>query len=81
MNNNKKLAKNFFISLLVLGVASITTSTFAKKAEPTEKCMGIAKAGKGDGKVKVDGKIEEWLTVPAGACAKLMGGRVYISRK
>ncbi len=77
---NKRIIKTTFISLIALGVVAMTSSTFAKKKEPTEKCMGIAKAGKGDGKATVDGKVEEWITVPAGACAKLVGGQIYIER-
>ncbi len=77
---NKKIIKTTFISIIALGVVAMTSSTFAEKKAPTEKCMGIAKAGKGDGKATVDGKEEEWVRVPAGACTKLVGGRVYISK-
>lgn len=75
-----RIIKTTFISIIAFGVMAITSTTFAKKAEPTEKCMGIAKAGKGDGKATVDGKVEEWVTVPAGACEKFVGGRIYIER-
>ena len=48
-----------------------------------EKCYGIAKAGKNDcqtatsscaGTSKKDGQTDAWLSVPAGACAKINGG-------
>jgi uncharacterized membrane protein len=51
--------------------------------EPTEKCFGIAKAGKNDcqtatsscaGTSRKDAQTDAWLTVPKGACAKIAGG-------
>ena len=77
---NRRVIKTTFISIIAFGVVAMTSTTFAKKAEPTEKCMGIAKVGKGDGIATVDGKKEEWIIVPAEACEKLVGGRVYIEK-
>jgi uncharacterized membrane protein len=74
--NNKKI----LLALLATGLISITSTGFSAEEE-TEKCMGLAKAGKGDGKVTIDGKSEEWLYVPAGSCAKFVDGRLLIDKK
>jgi uncharacterized membrane protein len=55
----------------------------AKKQPATEKCYGVAKAGKNDcaggahactGLSKKDGDTKEWITVPKGTCEKLVNG-------
>ncbi len=83
-NNNKAL----IVSILALGMVAITSTSFAKEdaikdvsKDTMEKCMGIVKAGMGDGKASIDGKIEEWIFVPISSCAKFVGGRVYIEKK
>ncbi len=52
---------------------------------PTEKCFGVAKAGKNDcgtsahgcaGQAKKDADKQEWIKVPKGTCEKLVGGSV-----
>lgn len=49
----------------------------------TEKCYGVAKAGKNDcqtatsscaGSAKKDRQADAWIAVPKGTCAKLHGG-------
>jgi uncharacterized membrane protein len=49
----------------------------------TDKCFGIAKAGKNDcqtaasscaGTSKKDAQTDAWLAVPAGTCLKIAGG-------
>jgi uncharacterized membrane protein len=51
--------------------------------EKSEKCFGIAKAGKNDcaanghgcaGQAKADGDKKEWISVPKGTCDKIVGG-------
>ena len=51
--------------------------------EPTEKCFGIAKAGKNDcqtatsscaGTSRKDAQTDAWLSVPKGVCGKIAGG-------
>lgn len=48
-----------------------------------EKCFGVAKAGKNDcqtdhsscaGTSKKDGQKDAWISVPKGACDKIVGG-------
>lgn len=55
----------------------------AKAQNKTEKCFGIAKAGKNDcqtatsscaGTSKKDGQTDAWLAVPTGTCLKIVGG-------
>lgn len=56
----------------------------AKGQSPnTEKCYGIAKAGKNDcqtaksscaGTSKKDGQGDAWLSVPKGSCEKIVSG-------
>jgi len=82
MNNNNTNA--LIISVLALGMVAITSTSFAKekaKNTPMEKCMGFVKAGMGDGKATIDGKVEEWIFVPISSCAKFVDGRVYIEKK
>jgi len=78
MNNKKLIIATF--SLVAIGLVALTSPSFAADKEK-EKCMGIAKAGMGDGKTTIDGKVEEWLYVPAGACAKFVDGRLLIDKK
>lgn len=49
----------------------------------SEKCYGVAKAGKNDcqtntsscaGTSKRDSQADAWIYVPAGTCARLVGG-------
>jgi len=55
----------------------------AKAQSKTEKCFGVAKAGKNDcqtatsscaGTSKKDGQTDAWLAVPTGTCVKIVGG-------
>jgi len=54
-----------------------------------EKCYGVAKAGKNDcqtdhsscaGTSKTDGQKDAWLSVPKGACEKIVGGSLASSK-
>ena len=51
--------------------------------DPTEKCFGVAKAGKNDcagaahscqGQGKKDGEAKEWVKLPKGTCERIVGG-------
>ncbi len=72
-----KTLKKIFIPLLMTGLLSITSNSFAKKEVTMEKCMGIAEVGMGDGKATINNKTIEWLYLPAGQCEKLIGGKIY----
>jgi uncharacterized membrane protein len=54
-----------------------------------EKCFGIAKAGKNDcqtdhsscaGTSKSDAQKDAWVSVPKGACEKIVGGALTSSK-
>jgi uncharacterized membrane protein len=51
--------------------------------DKSEKCFGVAKAGKNDcaanghgcaAQAKTDGDKKEWISVPKGTCDKIVGG-------
>jgi uncharacterized membrane protein len=68
----------------VIGLAAVAQAGPAPvPAFKNEKCYGIAKAGQNDcqtansscaGTSKRDGQADAWIYVPAGACAKIVGG-------
>lgn len=68
----------------VIGLAAAAQAGPAPvPAFKNEKCYGIAKAGQNDcqtansscaGTSKRDGQADAWIYVPAGACAKIVGG-------
>ena len=64
-------------------IAAIAVAGSASAQDKTEKCYGIAKAGQNDcqtatsscaGTSKKDAQADAWISVPAGACAKIVGG-------
>jgi uncharacterized membrane protein len=70
-------------SLLTLGVGALATPTFAADKPDTEKCYGVAKAGKNDcagaahacaGQSKVDASGKDFVELPKGTCGRLVGG-------
>ena len=71
--------------LLIAAAVSgaIALSTSAAQAADSEKCYGVAKAGKNDcktdshscaGQSKADKDPASFVDVPAGTCEKLTGG-------
>lgn len=87
--NNKVLVKTAILSLLTSGALLSTTFAQAVPDQPKfwEKCSGIAKQGKNDcgalngkhscsGKAAVDSDANEWVYVPQGTCAKIVGGKI-----
>lgn len=78
MNTNSLLIASAVAAALSLG-ASAAMAQDAKQ----EKCYGISKAGKNDcqtaasscaGTQKKDAQADAWIYVPAGTCAKIVGG-------
>jgi uncharacterized membrane protein len=68
-------------SLLVLGLSAQAGPVEVKTG--MEKCYGVAKAGKNDcqtatsscaGTSKKDAQGDAWVGLPAGTCAKIVGG-------
>ncbi|MFC3674610.1 BufA1 family periplasmic bufferin-type metallophore [Ferrovibrio xuzhouensis] len=80
MNRNTAyLAASAVAAALAIGALSGAAQAQSK----TEKCFGVAKAGKNDcqtatsscaGTSKKDGQTDAWLAVPTGTCVKIVGG-------
>jgi uncharacterized membrane protein len=84
MASNKTL-NTLLASAVALTLVGGAGSALADKHESKEKCYGVVKAGMNDcasksgshacaGMAKEDGSKDEWVTVPAGLCDKLVGG-------
>ena len=87
MNKTQLLIASALTSMIAAGLAPSAQAADQKPA--TEKCGGIAKAGKNDcgnakhacaGQASKDGEKDEYLHLPAGACEKIAGG-VVIAKK
>jgi uncharacterized membrane protein len=72
----------FLVASAVVTALSLGNIASAQDAK-TEKCYGVAKAGKNDcqtatsscaGTSKRDMQIDAFIAVPAGTCAKIVGG-------
>jgi uncharacterized membrane protein len=70
--------------LLAMAVGTVATTNHAQAAD-SEKCYGVAKAGKNDcatpvsscaGTSKMDGNPQAFVLLPKGTCEKLTGGTV-----
>ena len=77
--------KTTLISTALAGLIALgAVSAQAADDKATEKCYGIAKAGKNDcastgnsscaGTSKVNGDPKAWLYVPEGYCDRIVGG-------
>jgi len=85
MTKTSMLAASALIAALSIPiVVNAQTPTPAPVPQfKSEKCYGIAKAGKNDcqttssscaGTSRRDGQADAWLYVPAGACERIVGG-------
>ncbi len=82
MNSTRVAIASALAAALVLPAAT-------SQAQGTmEKCYGIAKAGKNDcqtaksscaGTSKKDAQADAWVSVPKGACEKIVGGKLTAS--
>jgi uncharacterized membrane protein len=68
---------------VALNAAILFANAAPAQVPATEKCFGIAKAGKNDcqtassscaGTSKKDASRDAWLAVPKGTCEKIAGG-------
>ena len=68
---------------LIAFAALTSTAQAADDMAATEKCYGIAKAGKNDcaanghscaGQAAKDANGKEWIKVPKGTCERIVGG-------
>jgi uncharacterized membrane protein len=69
-------------SLIAFGALSSSAQAADEKAA-TEKCYGVAEAGKNDcaanghscaGQAAKDANGKEWIKVPKGTCERIVGG-------
>lgn len=87
---NSQLAVQAAVAALVgLGPAAAASAEPVKRAAGTEKCHGVAKAGRNDcgtakhacaGMSKADNDPAEWKYVPKGTCVR-MGGKIADAKK
>lgn len=88
MKNQNKAVQSTIAGILALGATIVSTSASAVPDQPKfwEKCSGIAKAGMNDcgsldgkhgcaGMATKNNHSEEWVYVPKGTCAKIVGGK------
>lgn len=76
--------KKLLLAAAITGVMAMTSiQTVAAADETTEKCYGVAKAGKNDcasaahacaGHGTMDKSGSEWVKLPKGTCERLVGG-------
>jgi len=75
--------RNTIIVVSALAAALSMTAAGVAKAQDTEQCFGVAKAGKNDckagahdckGMSKVDSDPQSFVLVPVGTCDKIAGG-------
>ena len=81
MKDKKILMNAALAGVVALGLGAVGGEAQAAKAG-FEKCAGIVKAGMNDcgtakhdcaGQAAADGDAQEWLYVPEGSCAKIVG--------
>lgn len=83
--------KTAFAVACVLNAAALFAATVPAVAQvnSTEKCYGVARAGKNDcqtkhsscaATAKKDSQRDAWLSVPKGTCEKIVGGSLTSSQ-
>ena len=82
MHRNLLIASAMVAALAVPLVSTAQSGPAPKPKFESEKCYGIAKAGKNDcqtansscaGTSRRDGQKDAWIYVPAGTCDRLVG--------
>src|SRR6267154_5643375 len=84
MNTRVLVASVFAAAIAAPAILSAQKPVMPPKEFKTEKCYGIAKAGKNDcastgnnscgGSSKVNGDKKAWIYVPEGYCERIVGG-------
>lgn len=85
MSASKNALNTIIAGAFVVTMAGATALPSTANAAETEKCYGVVKSGKNgcasadgkhscEGQAEVDGSGQEWVSVPAGLCDKLVGG-------
>jgi uncharacterized membrane protein len=76
------------IAIAAALAAALAVPVAAQAQGNTEKCYGVAKAGKNDcqtassscaGTSKKDAQADAWIAVPKGTCDKIVGGKMSAS--
>jgi uncharacterized membrane protein len=76
-------SKTAILAAAVSSLLALTTSAFAADQANSEKCYGVAKAGKNDcagrahacaGQSSKDGNAKEFIELPKGTCERIVGG-------
>jgi uncharacterized membrane protein len=76
-------SKTAVLAAAVGSLFVLSAPAFSADEGNSEKCYGVAKAGKNDcagvahacaGQSKQDASTKEWLKVPKGTCERLVGG-------
>jgi uncharacterized membrane protein len=79
---------NARIALAAAVAAALALPAAAQAQGSMEKCYGVSKAGKNDcqtnnsscaGTSKADGQKDAWISLPKGACEKIVGGKLSSS--
>ena len=86
MINTKTLVGSAIAGVAMLGVQGIANAQSGPAPVPDfsfEKCYGVSKAGQNDcqtsthscaGTATMDSQADAWIYLPAGSCAKVVGG-------
>lgn len=86
------ISKNALAAAAISGLFAMNfaaTAAATDESAATEKCYGVAKAGMNDcaapthacsGQSKAAGAKTDWVKVPAGTCARLVGGLLKMGK-
>jgi uncharacterized membrane protein len=75
--------KTAILAAAVASALMLTTAAFATDESNSEKCYGVAKAGKNDcasgahacaGQATKDKSPKEFISLPKGTCERIVGG-------
>ncbi len=78
-------SKAAILAAAVSSLFMLTTTAFATDDNNSEKCYGVAKAGKNDcasgahacaGQATKDKNAKEFIKLPKGTCERIVGGSV-----
>ncbi len=79
------MKRTILMSALVACAFALSAGSALAGKPGFEKCTGIVMAGQNDcgtakhacaGQAKTDGDPDEWIYVPEGTCAKIVGGKL-----
>ena len=82
-------SKTAILAAAVSSLFALTTTAFAADAGNSEKCYGVAKAGKNDcagaahacaGQSSKDNSPREFIELPKGTCERIVGGSLTPSK-